>query len=295
MVLRIRAKWFVLTALMIFVLVGFNAAAGRIFRGSGAVAAENESVCVPIIVYHNVQPKRSNYSITPGEFESDLQYLAREHYTAVTMNQLMDYVSGGESLPTKPIVLSFDDGYLDNYRYVYPLIKKYDTQIVLSIIAKNTDDFTQYPDDNLDYSHVTWTQLKEMADSGLVDVENHTYNLHSDKNGRIGCMQKAGESYQQYEKILSDDLMKCQNEISVHIGSLPATFTYPYGKISKNAEPILKELGFRATLTCNFGVNRINRDPACLYDLKRICRMHGKNLSKAIAEGMKTLKYQKAV
>lgn len=293
MVLRIQGKWFILAVMMVFVLMGFNAATGRVFHGSAAAAVENESVCVPIIVYHNVQPKQANYSITPSEFASDLQYLARDHYTPVTMNQLMDYVSGGESLPPKPIVLSFDDGYLDNYRYVYPLIKKYDTKIVFSIIAKNTDDFTQFPDNNLDYSHVTWSQLKEMADSGLVEVENHTYNLHSDKRGRIGCMQKAGESYQQYEKILSDDLIKCQNEIMVHIGSVPATFTYPYGKISKNAEPILKELGFRATLTCNYGVNRISRDPDCLYDLKRICRMHGKILSKAIAEGMKTLKYQK--
>jgi hypothetical protein len=55
---------------------------------------------------------------------------------------------------------------------------------------KNTDDFTQIPDNNIDYSHVTWDQLDEMLSCGLVEVQNHTYNLHSITKNRYGCMQR---------------------------------------------------------------------------------------------------------
>jgi Predicted xylanase/chitin deacetylase len=231
--------------------------------------------------------------ITPYEFESDLKYLSSNNYTAITMNQLVDYACYGKSIPEKPIILSFDDGYLDNYRYVYPLLKKYRMKVVLSIIGKNTDDFTRVPDDNLAYSHVTWPQLSEMIDSGYIEVQNHTYNLHSNKNGRIGCRQMSGESDAHYEQVLSEDLLKCQDEIKSMTGVTPNTFTYPYGEISRNTDSILKKLGFKATLSCKYGVNVIRREPDSLFDLKRICRLHGKNLEKTIKEGMETLRFLK--
>ena len=71
-------------------------------------------------------------------------------------------------------------------------------------------------------------------------------------------------------------------------GQLPAVFTYPYGRYSAESEDILEELGFRATLTCDFGVNRIEPGQDCLFGLKRICRSHGADLGALLQEAFNT-------
>ena len=252
------------------------------------------TVCVPILMYHEVKPLNSGKdAITPWEFESDLQYLQRSGYTTVTMSDLIDYSRGDKDLPSKPVVLSFDDGYYNNYVYVYPLLQKYDAKIVLSIIGKNTDDFTEITDENINYSHVTWTQLNELISSGHVEVQNHTYNLHSMSSGRVGCAKMFGESSAHYEQVLTDDLGKLQDEIKTMTGATPNTFTYPYGKVSRESVAVIKKMGFDASLTCDYGVNLISSDPSTLYGLKRVCRVHGVGAEKSISESMKTLKYKK--
>lgn len=258
---------------------------------AASVSAETEAVYVPIIMYHEVKTfKNGKDVISPWEFESDLKYLSENDYTAITMGELIDYVYNGASLPDKPIILSFDDGYLSNYVYVYPLLKKYNTKIVFSILGKNTDDFTSIPDNNIDYSHVTWNQLNEMLDSGLVEVQNHSYNLHRITKSRTGCDQAKSESFAEYEKLLSEDVGKLQKEITLLTGQTPTTFVYPYGAWSDNTNIILKNLGFKATLTCTYGVNVITNNPDSLFCLKRICRAHNAGLSRLMKEAWKTIR-----
>ncbi|MEM1485497.1 polysaccharide deacetylase family protein [Oscillospiraceae bacterium PP1C4] len=258
------------------------------------VSSEKEVVYLPIIMYHEVKPfKTGKDVITPEEFENDLKYLAKNGYTTITMTELIDYVYNEDELCAKPIILSFDDGYLNNYKYVLPLLKKYHAKIVLSIIGKNTDDFTRILDNNLDYSHVTWDQLNEMIDSGHVEVQNHTYNLHSLTTNRQGCKEMPGESLWHYEQAMTEDIGKFQEQITLMTGETPNTFAYPYGRKSKNTDLVLKKLGFKATLSCLYGMNLITHDPEDLFGLRRICRSHGQNMGKVIAGGMETLKYRK--
>lgn len=290
MIIKPRVFWISVVAVLLLCAVS-SEYLYRFLSESVPASANSAAARVPIMVYHDVKPKITNYTITPNEFESDLKFLQENHYTTVTVNDLIDYVYSGKELPEKPIVLSFDDGYLSNYKYVFPLIKKYNAKIIFSIIAKNTDDFTRVPDDNIEYSHVTWNQLKDMVDSGLVEVQNHTYNLHSTKkNGRIGCKQMYGETDAHYAAVLSEDLLKCQDEIKANLGVTPNAFVYPYGEKSKNSDSILRSLGFQATLTCNYGVNLVARNQDALFDLKRICRTHGTSLEKALNAAFKTLK-----
>lgn len=282
-------KKLVAAAVMAVFIVSCIFAAGSLSRAK----AKNDGTVVPIFMYHEVKPAKTRKDvITPYEFESDLKYLKASGYTAINMTDLINYVDGKGSLPGKPIILTFDDGYYNNYVYAYPLIKKYNVKIVLSIIGKNTDDFTEYPSKNIDYSHVTWLQINEMLDSGLVELQNHTYNLHSISKKRFGCRINEGESLTHYDKVLTDDIEKLQDEILSETGKVPNTFTYPYGKVSKESYPIIKKMGFRASLTCDYGVNIITKDKSVLYGLKRVCRVHGVPIKSGLANVMKTLKYR---
>nr|WP_314461253.1 polysaccharide deacetylase family protein [uncultured Clostridium sp.] len=253
-----------------------------------------DGILVPIIMYHQVKNSGLNNDvISPDEFESDLTYLKENHYNTITMTQLIDYVHDKKELPQNPIILSFDDGYLSTYLNVYPLLKEYNMNIVLSIIGKSVDEFSKVCDENVNYSHVTWGEVKDMQQSGLVEIQNHSYNLHKISKERYGCSQMANESLEHYEEFLSNDINTLQKEIMSATGNSPNTFTYPYGKYNERMENIIKKLGFEATLTCKFGVNVINNDPDTLYSLKRIRRAHNQSIEKMLKEGMDTVIYSK--
>lgn len=194
MVIKLKLKVIIALVLAVCALSASLLIFNNKANASKASISDKNYVCVPIIMYHEVKTiKTGKDAITPYEFESDLKYLQQNNYTTITMTDLINHVYKGTPLPEKPIILSFDDGYLNNYVYVFPLLKKYNMKIVLSIIGKDTDDFTAIKDDNLDYSHVTWSQINEMIDSKYVEIQNHTYNLHSITKGRFGCKKKPGK------------------------------------------------------------------------------------------------------
>ncbi len=260
---------------------------------SAAQEEQDAPVCVPILMYHEVKPNKSGKdAIQPWELENDLKWLEQNGYTTVTMADLFAYVDDGTPLPKKPVVLSFDDGYYNNYVYALPLLRQYGAKIVLSVLGKNTDDFSEYPSENIDYAHMTWEQLAELRDSGLVEIQNHTYDLHAHTKQRIGCTQSAGESDAAYETLLTDDLLQLQAEMEDHLGITPDAFAYPYGKYSDTTDSILRKLGFRATLTCDYGVNLLTRDPDCLYRLKRVSRPHGQSIEQVLDGAFQTLRWK---
>ncbi|BCN30747.1 polysaccharide deacetylase family protein [Anaeromicropila herbilytica] len=255
---------------------------------------EQDTICVPIVMYHHVKNHGLGKDvISPYEFESDLKYLSQNNYHTITMTDLINYVYNGDPLPENPIILSFDDGYWNTYKNVFPLLKKYNMKIVLSIIGKSVDDFSKVKEENINYSHITWDEIKEMQLSGLAEIQNHSYNMHKISNIRYGCGQKPNESLSDYEKVLTDDVITFHNHMEAMIETSPNTFTYPYGKYNDNTDAILKKLGYKATLSCGYGVNLIKRDPDRLFGLKRICRSHNYNMCKLLKDGRETLKYIK--
>jgi peptidoglycan/xylan/chitin deacetylase (PgdA/CDA1 family) len=257
------------------------------------VTSRKHVINVPIIMYHHVRNTQLGKDcISPYEFESDLKYLSQNNYNTITISDLINYVYDDITLPDNPIILSFDDGYFNTYRYVFPLLQEYHMKIVLSIVGKVVDDFSRVHDENITYAHVSWNQINEMVQSGLVEIQNHSYNLHKIGN-RYGCGQKNNESLVNYEKAINDDVTTFQTHLEQMTGITVNTFTYPYGKYNNNTEQILKNLGYKATMSCQFGVNLISKNPEKLYGLKRICRAHNHSICSLIREGMETLKYSK--
>ncbi len=248
-------------------------------------------VDLPIIMYHSMLNEKSRsgaYVITPQTFEEDLQYLQAHGYTTVVIQDLIDYVYSGKELPQKPIMLTFDDGYYNNYLYAFPLLKKYNAKMVLSPVGRYTDQYSESEDNHANYSYVTWMQIKEMIDSGLVEIQNHSYDMHANnKSQRKGAQKTAGETLEQYKHALTADVMKMQERTKEMTGYTPTAFTYPLGAVSKEAQPILEELGFQATLVCESRINRITRAPECLYNLGRFLRPSGPGSAQYFTETVK--------
>ena len=249
-------------------------------RATQATSA-TDRVVLPIIMYHGIlkdAARQGQYVISPALFESDLAYIRQQGYTTVVMQELLDYVLEGKPLPEKPIMLTFDDGYYNNYAYAYPLLQQYDMRAVLSPVVAWSEFYSNDPaeSDRVLYSHVTWAQLREMAESGVFEIQNHSYDMHKNAAGqRKGTLKRAEETTVQYHAALKEDLAAAQALLTEKVGVTPTTFTYPFGAMSKEAIPVLQELGFCATLTCEGRVNALTRDPACLWGLGRYLRPAG--------------------
>lgn len=244
-----------------------------------AAPAEGQSVRVPIVMYHLVlrDPARaSNYVISPETLEKDLTWLNNHGYQTVTAEDLIAFVHEGVPLPEKPIVLTFDDGYTNNYTYVYPLLEQYGMRAVLSVIGSVTDRYTASNDENPNYANLTWSRVRELSDSGVFEIQNHTYDLHRNDSPRKGCKRIVGESVESYQALLSRDLLQNQTAIARAIGTQPRAFVYPFGAISPESVEVVKNVGFLASFSCEEGVNELRfGDLDGLYLLKRKNRPAG--------------------
>ncbi|MBQ2296334.1 MAG: polysaccharide deacetylase family protein, partial [Clostridia bacterium] len=194
-----------------------------------------DKIELPIIMYHHISKKSSAlgaYVITREQFESDLKLIEEKGYETITSQNLVDYFDGKFELPEKPIMITFDDGYLSFYEYAYPLLKQYNMKAVLSVIGKYSDLYSDCDDRNVNYAHVTWDNIKEMSQSGLVEMANHTYDLHT-LNNRKGSTIKPGESDDCYKMMLASDLKTVQNKLNEVTRITPIAFTYPFGRVCK--------------------------------------------------------------
>lgn len=238
------------------------------------VAAAKSETELPVLMYHSVlkDPLRSGkYIVTPQTVEKDFAYLKQHGYESILPSELAERVTKGEPLPEKPVMITFDDGYLNNLTYVLPLLEEYDFKAVISIVGSYSKCFSDNPDHNPAYAHLCWNDIAELSESGRVEIGNHTYDMHK-KEKRKGAKRMLGESEAQYYEALISDVGITQSLLEEYCGIVPTTFAYPYGYVCEESVPILKEMGFTVLLTCTEKVNMIGADPEALFSLGRFNR-----------------------
>ena len=146
---------------------------------------------VPIIAYHSIADEHqhliSYLSLPISLFERQLQYLARTGFETVTLYDVYAYLHHGASLPRLSIALTFDDGYLDNWVYAFPLLKKYGMRATIFVATDFIDPRDECRPTVEDvwagrlareeltwWGHLSWPELRVMQASGLVDIQAQT-------------------------------------------------------------------------------------------------------------------------
>lgn len=236
---------------------------------------KNDGISCPIVMYHSIledKGRAGDYIALKDQFISDLDYLLGQGYTPVTVQALIDYVYEDAPLPEKPVMLTFDDGFYNNYTYVYPEILKRGVPVVISVVGSYTETYTKTDEANPMYSYLRRKDIREMEKSGLVEFQNHSYDLHTINSKKNASMKMRGESKDKYRERLTGDLEQVQKLIFEETGKYPTAFTYPFGKISDDSVEIVKETGFLSSLSCCEGMNYITKSPDCLFMLKRYNR-----------------------
>ncbi len=240
-----------------------------------AVETEKKDMpAVPILMYHSVCNNKkvvSDYRISPEQFKKDIEYLYEKGYNSIFVSDLVAYVYDGVPLPDKPVVLTLDDGYLNNMTYVLPVLEKFGMCATVSVVGEFSEESSKVNDPNPLYAYLTWDDIRALSASGRIEIGNHTYAMH-EIGERRGCAKISGESVEKYDEALTDDLGKLQNALLENSGITPIVFAYPYGFVSDESLPVIKKLGFLAALTCYEHINYINGTAEQLYSLGRFNR-----------------------
>lgn len=197
------------------------------------IGAYSLTVRVPILMYHyvSVPPEdadeyRTDLSVTPAQFRRQLQYLRDNGFTTVDFYDLSLAVTARKALPEKPIILSFDDGYLDNYQNAFPLLQEFGFSGTFFIVTEFVDQ--QHP------AYMSWAMIEEMAAVGM-RIENHS-KTHAD----MTAQERDGLIWQ---------IQGAQETLTAHLGYAPRFFCYPGGRYDEDTIAMLQELGFWGAVT----------------------------------------------
>ena len=200
---------------------------------------------VSVLMYHMIGDEQGNAAImTEANLRIRMNYLRDHGYHPITMQELYDYVTKGAPLPEKPVCITFDDGYLDSYTIVYPLMKEYGFPWTLFLI---TDDVGK------PYNRMTWDQLKEMANSHAVTIASHTLS-HPKLHNLATRAEKEKE------------IVDANKALKYQLGIDNVWLAYPYGDYDDEVIDICKKAGIKMAVTTDAGRVHVGSFP---YDLKR--------------------------
>jgi len=236
-------------------------------------SAESAAIELPILMYHFIVENKGEHHISKKEFERDLKFLKQNKFNTIGMGELLEFVHNDKPLPPNPVMLTFDDGYYNNYVNAFPLLERYNMKAVINIIGDHTDIWSDNFYEDIDHGHITWEHIREMTDSGLVEIGNHTYSMHQNRHGRRGCTRKDGERLFDYQRLFGRDVNKLQLRVFEECGFSPDVFAFPYHAVCDDAITVLRILGFNAAFTGSGKSNTITPgDTDCLFNLRRTNR-----------------------
>ncbi|MBO8168569.1 MAG: polysaccharide deacetylase family protein [Thermoanaerobacteraceae bacterium] len=223
---------------------------------------------LPILMYHHLSEKPSLWNsiiVSPKKFKEDMLYLKVMGYNTIHFKDYLDYVNNRKELPDNPIIITLDDGYKSNYTHAYPILKKLNMKAMISVIGNLVGVEGGTP---LAYSHFDWEEAREMYNSGVIDIQPHSFALHhpGDATHGKGVLPRPGEDQESHERRFRQDTVRIKKLIESNVGNEVIVYTYPYGVYNNTTEKILKDLGFKFTLTVNHGLADLSNG----YTLNRI-------------------------
>lgn len=186
---------------------------------------------LPILTYHHIGGGTNPLFVKSEIFDTQMDYLKKKGYTAVTLKDVVENLRSAQVLPNKPVVLTFDDGYRDFYENAFPILSKYSLSATLFVITQlvGGDDY------------VTWDQLRVIVSSGLVTIGDHTLSHVS--------LPSVEEAEVRNQILSAKSILESNLDVTVN------TFAYPYGGVNEEAEKVLAEGGFVAAVTTKRGLS----------------------------------------
>ncbi|MFI5387358.1 MAG: polysaccharide deacetylase family protein, partial [Fimbriimonadales bacterium] len=197
------------------------------------IVMKAEAGRVVVIMYHNVIKERVKGSVwfdcTIDEFGKDMDSLVENGYTVLSTDQLFEHLTKGAPVPAKSIVLTFDDNYQGFYDYAVPILRKHKFPAAMFV-------HTAYVGSKSGYPKMTWEELKELRDEGLVTIGAHTVTHPSNLKDLPLDVQK---------KELEDS----KADLEQHLGGKIDIMAYPDGSNDLNTQQLTRDAGYKMSFS----------------------------------------------
>lgn len=241
------------------------------------VEAAGESIELPIVMYHHISRRSrcwNDYVVSIDEFRGDMEYLKAEGWESISVAELLAWQRGEFEMPEKPMMITFDDGFASVVEYAEPIMEELGFKGVVALIGSVCDTYSESGEYDPEWSDLSWEEAKDMAERGVLEVQCHTWNLHSMENS-LGCAKRWGESEESYRRRLSEDLSRFLSACEAKgLGEITA-IAYPFGSYSELTTSTVRDMDFKAAFTCTEEINHLTGDGEELYYLGRFNRPHG--------------------
>mgnify|MGYP001588498893 CR=1 FL=1 len=214
----------------------------------GTVIFVRQLYVLPILMYHSIPQSVASgnaLTVSVNTFQKQMAFLKKNHINVLALDSLGAYLDGRNKIPGKAVVLTFDDGYKDNYTYAFPILKKYKFPATIFIIVSEVGR----PD------RLSWEEIREMQDSGLVTFGSHTLT-----HPYLESIQSAEE--------LKREISGAKQVLQERLGKSVNAFSYPMGRFNPLVVQTVKDAGYTVAVVTNPGRRFPNQDKFILKRLR---------------------------
>ncbi|MEM9218008.1 MAG: polysaccharide deacetylase family protein [Cyanobacteria bacterium P01_F01_bin.150] len=215
------------------------------------IAGRSRQAKVPVLMYHDIlEEKEVFFDVTVEEFAAHLELIHESGATPISLDHLVSHLRSGIPLPEKPILLTFDDGYVGHYTYAYPLLKRYGYPGLFSIYSYKV---------GRDYGRpgVDWEQVQIMANDPLMTIASHSV-AHPRDLRELGDLE------------LAHEVVESKRILETQLGQPIRYFTYPEGNYDDRVAEIVELAGYDAALTMDNNADRYAGESSTLLAIDRI-------------------------
>lgn len=238
-----------------------------------SASAQTGDVEVPVVLYHNIADEFTDdyydpfLNVSPDLFYEHISALKNAGYNAITYDMYYDHVHNGASLPYKPILITFDDGYSSNYMYAYPILKELNVKATIFVITDRRGmALSRNP-------HFSWNQAREMQDSGIIDIQSHTHS------------HQVATALTDFD--LAFELKTSKNLIENKLGKKCSVIAFPFGAAGEREIAAAKKAGYLViNKVGDKGVNRRSEGTDALKRITVRADWTGKKLLEVLDENM---------
>lgn len=216
---------------------------------------------IPVLMYHHVMPYAKDLNVIPEIFEEQISFLHQNRWKTLKGDEFLYLMQNSSEKRNKCVLITFDDGFLDNYIYAYPILKKYKIRAMLFVATEFICDYDIKPERfklkehkdlwNIVFSDrkyevmCTWNEIKEMEADGVFDIQSHGHSH------RIPEFIRKND----YEKI-ENDLKLSSEIIQSYCNKEPNHLAWPKGKYNEKTLDIAKRIGYKVLYTTERGINK---------------------------------------
>ncbi len=205
---------------------------------------KNGRQAIPVLMYHSItEDSRKIFSVNKKDFYNQMKYLKDNGFNTLSLDEVYEHMINKKPFPEKSAVITFDDGYKDNYDNAYPILKELGLKATIFVVTGNVDEGSYY---------LSSEEIKKLQRDNI-DIQSHTVNhLKLSKLTQNQRIKELSDSKEYLEKLLNKKVKY---------------MAYPYGKYNENVIQDVMEAGYKMAFTTNQGWMNLDQG---MYSLKRV-------------------------